>query len=71
MTSSIAGYYRRERAQPPTTLNYQDSSTFQNEPAMFAAAVTLQIIVAAIIASVLQKYITQLKIVDPGTVVIE
>ncbi|MEM2803258.1 MAG: carbohydrate ABC transporter permease [Nitrososphaerota archaeon] len=44
---------------------------FQNEPAMFAAAVTLQIIVATIIASVLQKYITQLKIVDPGTVVVE
>ncbi|MEM4290393.1 MAG: carbohydrate ABC transporter permease [Nitrososphaerota archaeon] len=44
---------------------------FQNEPAMFAAAVTLQIILAAIIASALQKYIAQLKIVDPGTVVVE
>ncbi|MCR8487361.1 MAG: carbohydrate ABC transporter permease [Crenarchaeota archaeon] len=44
---------------------------FQNEPAMFAAAVTLQIILAAVIASALQKYIAQLKIVDPGTVVVE
>ena len=44
---------------------------FQNEPAMFAAAVTLQIIAAVIVSAALQKYIERLKIVDPGTVVVE
>jgi len=44
---------------------------FQNEPAMFAAAVTLQILLAAVVAAALQKYIVQLRIVDPGAVVIE
>jgi hypothetical protein len=38
---------------------------------MFAAAVTLQIILAAIVAVALQKYIIRLRIVDPGAVVIE
>jgi len=38
------------------------------EPNLFAAAVSLQIVVAIVVAGFLQKYITSLKIVDPGTV---
>jgi len=38
------------------------------EPNLFAGAVTVQIIVAIVVAGFLQKYITSLKIVDPGTV---
>ena len=38
------------------------------EPTIFAAAVIMQIIVAVLVAGFLQKYITSLKIVDPGTV---
>ncbi len=38
------------------------------EPTIFAAAVIIQIIVAIVVAGFLQKYITSLKIVDPGTV---
>ncbi len=38
------------------------------EPTLFAAAVLLQILVAVIVAGFLQKYITSLKIIDPGTV---
>ncbi|GBC69036.1 Trehalose transport system permease protein SugB [archaeon HR01] len=58
---------------PAATYNAQLSGffNFQNEPAMFAAAVTLQVILAAIVAAVLQKYIVKLRIVDPGAVVIE
>ena len=58
---------------PAATYNAQLSGffNFQNEPAMFAAAVTLQVILAAIVAAVLQKYIVRLRIVDPGAVVIE
>jgi multiple sugar transport system permease protein len=58
---------------PAATYNAQLSGffNFQNEPAMFAAAVTLQIILAAIVAVALQKYIIRLRIVDPGAVVIE
>ena len=37
-------------------------------PTIFAAAVVVQILVAIVIAGFLQKYITSLKIVDPGTV---
>ena len=44
---------------------------FQNEPAMFAAAVTVQMAIAVVIVAALQRYITELKIVDPGTVMIE
>jgi multiple sugar transport system permease protein len=58
---------------PAATYNAQLSGffNFQNEPAMFAAAVPLQIILAAIVAVAFQKYIIRLRIVDPGAVVIE
>jgi len=58
---------------PAATYNAQLSGffNFQNEPAMFSAAVTLQIILAAVVAIALQKYIVRLRIVDPGAVVIE
>jgi len=35
---------------------------------IFAAAVVIQILVAIVVATFLQKYITSLKIVDPGTI---
>jgi multiple sugar transport system permease protein len=38
------------------------------EPTLFASAVVVQIIVAVVVAAFLQRYITSLKIVDPGTV---
>jgi len=38
------------------------------DPTIFAGAVVVQVIVAIVVAGVLQKYITSLKIVDPGTV---
>jgi multiple sugar transport system permease protein len=41
---------------------------FQAEPGLFAAAVSIQMLVAVIVAAFLQKYITSLRIVDPGTV---
>nr|BAJ46961.1 multiple sugar transport system permease protein [Candidatus Caldarchaeum subterraneum] len=58
---------------PAATYNAQLSGffNFQNEPAMFAAAVMLQISLAAVVAIALQKYIVRLRIVDPGAVVIE
>jgi len=58
---------------PAVTYNAQLSGffNFQNEPAMFAAAVTVQILIAAGVAAFLQRYITELKIIDPGTVVVE
>jgi multiple sugar transport system permease protein len=37
-------------------------------PTIFAGAVVVQMLVAIIVAGILQKYITSLKIVDPGTV---
>ncbi len=40
------------------------------EPTIFASAVVIQILVAIIISAFLQRYITSLKIVDPGTVVV-
>ena len=38
------------------------------EPTLFAGAITIQIFVAIVVAGFLQRYITSLKIVDPGTV---
>ncbi len=38
------------------------------EPTLFASAVVIQILVAIVVAGFLQKYITSLKIIDPGTV---
>ncbi|MEM4374720.1 MAG: carbohydrate ABC transporter permease [Nitrososphaerota archaeon] len=58
---------------PAATYNAQLSGffNFQNEPAMFAAAVTVQILLAAFVATALQRYIVRLRIVDPGAVIIE
>gem|GEM_PF-4458632 len=58
---------------PAQTYNSFLSSffNFHAEPGLFAAAVTMQISVAALVAAVLQRYITRLKIVDPVTVVLE
>jgi multiple sugar transport system permease protein len=57
---------------PAQTYNSFLSSffNFQSEPGMFAAAVVIQMLVAIVVAAFLQKYITSLKIVDPGSVVI-
>ncbi len=38
------------------------------EPTLFASAVVVQIVVAIVVAGFLQRYITSLKIIDPGTV---
>jgi multiple sugar transport system permease protein len=38
------------------------------DPTIFAGAVVIQVVVAIVVAGILQKYITSLKIVDPGTV---
>ncbi|MDG6925848.1 MAG: carbohydrate ABC transporter permease [Nitrososphaerota archaeon] len=38
------------------------------DPTIFAAAVVVQVVVAIVVAGILQKYITSLKIIDPGTV---
>lgn len=58
---------------PAATYNAQLSGffNFQNEPAMFAAAVTVQILLATVVATALQRYIVRLRIVDPGAVVVE
>ncbi len=55
---------------PAQTYNSFLSSffNFQSEPGLFAAAVVIQMIVAIIVAAFLQRYITSLKIVDPGTI---
>jgi len=45
----------------------QSSGSAPN-PTIFAASVVVQVLVAIIVAGFLQKYITSLKIVDPGTV---
>jgi multiple sugar transport system permease protein len=38
------------------------------EPTLFAGAIFIQILVAIVVAGFLQRYITSLKIIDPGTV---
>jgi multiple sugar transport system permease protein len=55
---------------PAQTYNALISSFFgfQAEPGLFGAAVTIQMLVAVVVAAVLQRYITSLKIVDPGTI---
>ncbi len=57
---------------PAQTYNSFLSSffNFQSEPGMFASSVVIQMLVAIVVAAFLQKYITSLKIVDPGTVVV-
>ena len=44
------------------------ASGSEPQPAIFAAAVVIEILVAVVVAAFLQKYITNLKIIDPGAV---
>ena len=44
------------------------ASGSEPQPTIFAAAVVIEILVAVVVAAFLQKYITNLKIIDPGTV---
>ena len=59
---------------PAETLNAEltaflgQASGSAPDPTIFAAAVVVQMAVAIVVAGFLQKYITSLKIVDPGTV---
>jgi multiple sugar transport system permease protein len=55
---------------PAQTYNSLISSFFgfQSEPGLFGAAVTIQMLFAVVVAAFLQKYITSLRIVDPGTI---
>jgi multiple sugar transport system permease protein len=52
------------------TAFFGQASGSQPQPTIFASAVVVQILVAIVVSAFLQKYITSLKIVDPGTVVL-
>jgi ABC-type glycerol-3-phosphate transport system permease component len=51
------------------TAFFGQASGSEPQPTIFAAAVVIQILVAIVVAGFLQKYISSLKIVDPGTIV--
>ena len=53
------------------TAFFGQASGSQPQPTIFASAVVMQILVAIVVSAFLQKYITSLKIVDPGTVILQ
>jgi multiple sugar transport system permease protein len=48
--------------------SFTNSTGSEPQPTLFASAVVLQILVAILVSAFLQRYITSLKIIDPGTV---
>jgi multiple sugar transport system permease protein len=50
--------------------SFSNSTGSLPQPTIFAAAVVVQILVAIVVSGFLQRYITSLKIIDPGTVTV-